>query len=449
MATNYSIDVLNPLFKQTYADEVQNAIPERELLLKSTPMVASEKMNGADYNQPVLLSRHHGMTYLGNSGQNLQLKSPIAAITQNASIRGSGMMLTGLLDTMAASRAMKGGPSFVDATSYLVEGMTDSFASIQEATHWYGGMGLATLTDISYTNTNAATDADGGFGDGTVTVFNSGTSSARVLLAREVVVPYKQWAPALWVGAENMQVDIVRSNSVVATLTIEAVDIYNRILTFSNISGYTPTANDVIYRNGSFGLESVGLQYILQKDGPLFGIDGDKFGLWKGSRFGVGATPSFKKVAAGIQIAYGRGLEGQLDLHVNSRTFSDLIPDFLTSKSTASDPKGREFHAESEIENIRHGSKAISFIVNNVECRLIANDYVKGGLMVGVAPDTLLRVGSSEITFDVPGSSEKGEYFRSKDGFAAVELRMFSDQALFCKAPARNILFTDVTVTKE
>lgn len=447
-AQTYNLDVLNPLFKQTYADAVEDAIPERELLLRSIPFVSAEKQNGANYNQPVLLTRHHGVSYLGNgaSTENMQLKAPIAAVTLNAEIRGSGMMMTGLLSTMAASRAMKGGPSFVDATSYLVEGLVDSFSAVHEQTMFYGGVGLATISDATYLNTNATTDAAGGFGSGTV-VYNSGTPGV-TLQSNMLVVAYAEWAPAVWVGAENMLVDIVRGNAVIATLTIKAVDIVNRILTFQSIAGYTPADGDVIYRNGAFNFEAKGLQYILQQQGVLFGIDNAQWGLWAGSSYDTNGSLSYTKVAEAVSIAYGKGLEGDLDLHVNSKTFAELIPDFNTAKTAAGVFPGRMFTSESEVADIVHGARAIRFVVNNISTRVIANDYVKAGLAFAIAPSTFLRVGSSEMTFDIPGRTEKGEYFREVSGFAAVELRMFSDQALFCKAPARNLILVGLEPKK-
>ena len=56
-----------------------------------------------------------------------------------------------------------------------------------------------------------------------------------------------------------------------------------------------------------------------------------------------------------------------------------------------------------------------------------------------------LRIGSSPITFDMPGLSQPGEYWRLKEDKAVVELRIFSDQALFSARPSANILLTGIT----
>lgn len=52
------------------------------------------------------------------------------------------------------------------------------------------------------------------------------------------------------------------------------------------------------------------------------------------------------------------------------------------------------------------------------------------------------RVGSSDMTFKRPGQGE--EFFRDLENSAAYELRLYSDQAIFCHAPGRNVLIKDI-----
>lgn len=423
----YQIQTLSALFKETYADQVENAIPERELLFRSTPFVSQDKAHGNEYNQPVILSRMHAVTYLGSNDDNLQITPPTTSIVKNATIRGSAMMMSGLLSITAASRATKGGNAFVDATSYLVEALTDSFSAVHEQTFWYGKAGLVNVT----------------------------TASSEISSLVFTVTP-ENFAPAIWIGAEGMRLDRYSSAGVYQeTHEVSTVDITRRKITFVAVTG-TIADGDIFYRSGANGLEAQGLESILTTSGSLFGINNSTYGLWAGSRAyldtngdgtGTSQYASFQKVADGIAIAYSRGLEGSMDLHVNPRVFTGLIPDFLTSKTGGgSVQQGRYFDSAQEVERLTHGSRAISFVVNNVECNLLANDYVKGKYMFGLSQGNWMRVGSSDATFDIPGSSEKGEYFRQLESIAGLELRMFSDQAIFTKSPAKNILFSNVKV---
>lgn len=56
------------------------------------------------------------------------------------------------------------------------------------------------------------------------------------------------------------------------------------------------------------------------------------------------------------------------------------------------------------------------------------------------------RVGSTDITFKRPGQGE--EFFRDLENAAGYELRVYSDQAVFCCAPGRSVLITDIVNTQ-
>jgi hypothetical protein len=53
-----------------------------------------------------------------------------------------------------------------------------------------------------------------------------------------------------------------------------------------------------------------------------------------------------------------------------------------------------------------------------------------------------MRVGSTDMTFKQPGQGE--DYFRHLENAAAYELRLFSDQALFCSAPGKQVLINNI-----
>lgn len=51
---------LNGLFKECYADKMQNLIPDGVKLLNMISFVPKESMPGNHYNQPVVLGQEHG-----------------------------------------------------------------------------------------------------------------------------------------------------------------------------------------------------------------------------------------------------------------------------------------------------------------------------------------------------------------------------------------------------
>lgn len=404
-----TIQSLDQFTKQLYADKVQDLVPDFELLMKGIPFVSAEKQAGGDYVQPVILSRDHGVTFHGKNDAQLKLEAPIAAIIDSASIRPSAMTMRAMLSYTSASRLTGGPRAFVNGTSYIVESLVQSFAAIMEQIHWYGGMGLGKISAVA---------------SNTVTVSNA------------------EWASGVWVGGEGMLIDIYRAGSKVATTEISQVDIINKQLVLANAAGLL--ANDVIYRKGSYGLESLGAHYILQNTGSLFGIDASQRKLWEANRYDCSAAPlSFEKVSEGIAKAYGRGLLGKMKLYVSPVTFSTMFPDFKTVKSVDTF-SSRVFNDESQLKTLEHGVNAIKFFINSVEVEVIASPYVKEGYAFGLSDEGWVRVGSRDLSLGTPGMPE-GSYWMQAQDYSALELRAFTDQALFCTKPARQILFYNIS----
>jgi len=404
-----TIQSLDQFTKQLYADKVQDLVPDFELLMKGIPFVSAEKQAGGDYVQPVILSRDHGVTFHGKNDAQLKLEAPIAAIIDSASIRPSAMTMRAMLSYTSASRLTGGPRAFVNGTSYIVESLVQSFAAIMEQIHWYGGMGLGKISAVA---------------SNTVTISNA------------------EWASGVWVGGEGMLLDIYRAGAKVATTEITQVDIINKQLVLANAAGLL--ANDVIYRKGSYGLESLGAHYILQNTGSLFGIDASQRKLWEANRYDCSAAPlSFEKVSEGIAKAYGRGLLGKMKLYVSPVTFSTMFPDFKTVKSVDTF-SSRVFNDESQLKTLEHGVNAIKFFINSVEVEVIASPYVKEGYAFGLSDEGWVRVGSRDLSLGTPGMPE-GSYWMQAQDYSALELRAFTDQALFCTKPARQILFYNIS----
>lgn len=404
-----TIQSLDQFTKQLYADKVQDLVPDFELLMKGIPFVSAEKQAGGDYVQPVILSRDHGVTFHGKNDAQLKLEAPIAAIIDSASIRPSAMTMRAMLSYTSASRLTGGPRAFVNGTSYIVESLVQSFAAIMEQIHWYGGMGL-----------------------GKISVVSSNT----------VTISAAEWASGVWVGGEGMLIDVYRAGAKVATTEITQVDITNKQLILANASSLL--ANDVIYRKGSYGLESLGAHYILNNSATLFGIDASQRKLWEANRYSCDNAPlSFEKVSEGIARAYGRGLLGKMKLYVSPVTFSTMFPDFKTVKSVDTF-SSRVFNDESQLKTLEHGVNAIKFFINSVEVEVIASPYVKEGYAFGLSDEGWVRVGSRDLSLGTPGMPE-GSYWMQAQDYSALELRAFTDQALFCTKPARQILFTDIS----
>jgi len=415
-----TIQSLDQFTKQLYAEKVADLVPDFELLMKSIPFVTAEKQAGGDYVQPVILSRDHGVTFHGKNDAQLKLEAPIAAIIDSASIRPSAMTMRAMLSYTSASRLTGGPRAFVNGTSYVVESLVQSFAAIMEQIHWYGGMGLGKVK------------ASGG------------------LVGDVIEIDAAEWAPGVWVGGEGMMLDVFNGTVKVASVEVAQVDITNKKLTLASASALSDNVAYTLFRKGSYGLESVGAHHILNNAGTLFGIDAAQRKLWEANKYAVGGALSFQKVSEGISRAYGRGLLGKMKLYVSNPTFSSMFPDFNTVKSVAdfsgssANPfASRNFPDAGSVKTLEHGVNAIKFFINSVEVEVIASPYVKEGYAFGMSDEGWTRVGSRDLSLGTPGMAE-GQYWLNASEYSALELRAFTDQALFCTKPARQILFTGI-----
>jgi hypothetical protein len=84
----------------------------------------------------------------------------------------------------------------------------------------------------------------------------------------------------------------------------------------------------------------------------------------------------------------------------------------------------------------------LKFHSQNGELEIIPSIYIKEGYAYALSMEEFMRVGSSDISFKRPGYGD--EFFRDLENSAAYELRLYTDQALFCMAPGKNVLLTGI-----
>ncbi len=88
------------------------------------------------------------------------------------------------------------------------------------------------------------------------------------------------------------------------------------------------------------------------------------------------------------------------------------------------------------------GAKSILFHSQNGDIEIEPSIYIKEGYAYLLSLEDWFRVGSQDVSFKRPG--QEGEFFRDLENSAAYELRLFTDQAVFCSAPGRQVVMTGV-----
>lgn len=312
------------------------------------------------------------------------------------------MVLRGRVSVGAVSRSnVSDAASFGRATKHVMKNLINSSYKKHEIQCWYGGVGLAEVASIS---------------------------------GNVITIEQKEFAAGIWCGAENMKLAIYDAAGVLrGNCSVVSVDIVARTITVDSAPAGV-VATDVIYEYGAKGKEFMGVHKMLTtQSGSTFGIP-HTYSLWKGTVVSAANNAlSFAIISDAVALAVAKGLEGKVTLFVNPRTWSDLI-----SEQTAL----RNFKEGSMIE-YSNGAESIKFHSQNGMIEIISSTFVKEGYAYGLQLDCFERVGSSDITFQMPGLKSE-DYAKHLENSNAIEFRTYSDAALFCDALGVNFVINNI-----
>lgn len=403
---NNTVGTLNGFFKETYAEKLGELIPDGVKLLNKIKFMSKDKQPGNLYHQPVILGLEHGVTFAGSDEDAFNLNAPVAGQVKDAQVKGSPVVLRSLLGYVAASRAALGGQkAFMDATKFLVANMLRSMAKKLEIEMLYGQMGYAAVASAAGTAVTIAT---------------------------------AEWAPGIWAGAEGMPIEIRDAAGTTSRgeFKVVSVNMDTRVITLNaDAAAAGVGAGDVIWHKGAHGNEFPGIHKILSiTSGALFNIDVGTYNLFRGNQFdAAGAALSFTKLNLAAARAVEKGLEGPLVAMVNPRAWANMLSDQAAL---------RRYDGSYSSSVGKEGSEKLVFHSQNGMIEIEPSIYVKEGYAYMLSTDDWFRVGSTDMTFKRPGQGE--EFFRDLENSAAYELRLYSDQALFCMAPAKNVLIKNI-----
>lgn len=403
-SANTFSDVLNGLFKENYADKLENLIPEGLKVYKMIDFLSKDKQPGNLYHQPVILGHEHGITFASSDDDAFNLAAPVAGQIKDAQIRGNPAVMRSVIGYTAASRAAQGGSkAFMDATKYVVANMLRSFTKKLEIELMYGQMGYGTVASAA---------------------------------GNVVTITTAEYAPGIWAGAEKMPVEFRDATGATSrgTAEVTSVDLSARTVTVDLLPAGV-IATDVIYHKGAYGNEFAGIHKILTNAGSLFNISAASFSLWAANSYSAGsASLSLAKIERAIALGVAKGLDSDVTVLVNPKTWADLL-----SEQAAL----RKYDSSYSPASMENGSRAIKFYGQNGMVSIEPTIYVKEGYAYIIDPKDFCRVGSADVTFKRPGM--EGNFFRELENSAGVELRAMTDQALFCSAPGRQIIITAIT----
>lgn len=411
---------LNGLFKEAYADDIINLIPEASLVTRSVAFQGRDKLLGDTYNQPVILRAENGFTYAAPGSGAFTINPPITMVTKNANVTGYQMLERAGLDYESVFKAANVN-SFKDAVDLSMENAMESFGKRLELSLLYG----QSATGLGTVNSSV----------------NSTTTVTKITFATG------QWSSGIWAGSEGALLDLFQNNGTTklnstGSLSVTAVDIDNKALTVTGLAAdiaaidtYLAGADGAIFRfYGAYTNEMAGLDVIMTNTGTLFGIDASAYDLWKANTYAVGGAFSFDKMQSGIAKAQARGLMEDVDVLVNPSTWVNLLTDQAAKRMYDSS------YSEGKVVN---GSKAIEFYSQNGKLTVHSHIYVKEGEAFALPFDRAVRVGSTDITFNIPGTDD-GKVFQQRADNAGFEYRIYTQQSLLVETPAKCVKYTGI-----
>lgn len=423
--SDVDLSALNGDFKQAYQDKIKDLVPNYAYVLKNTSVEKGMKQLGDKFNAPVKVQSGQGYTY-NSDGTAFALNAARALQMENALVPAFSLLRRDNISYTAISRSA-GKNSFGKAVDITLNDMTEGAGFRLECTYLHGQQGIG--------NTSGST--------------NIGTTSTTLQLTAAT------WATGIWASALNAQIQlfVVSSGALVSS---GADSVF--VVTSVNFTSYTMvvtgtttgiTALDtaasaplVIYFNGASSnssttwTEGVGLMKIAGNTGTLFSIDSSAFPLWQGNTYDAGSAPlSFGKLQKAITLPGDKGLMGEkCTVLVPLTTFSDLLTEQAAARR----------YGDVKSKKMDNGADALEFYSPSGTMEIVPHPLVKRGQAIIYPTDSITRIGSSDLTFQLPGTSTDSYLQVPLGDFAGYQVRIWADNTIFAETPSHMCYITGI-----
>lgn len=417
-----STSTLDGWFKTRYADKAAKLVPEFVILPRYFKF-NSKKKTGDTYQCTARVRRSFGWTWAGSgtSGTAFALNDAVAGQTKPANVGGTEFVARSQIPYSVIKRAQGSEQAFGDAFDEIVQDMTEGAHFAREINLLYGGTNIGDILSVG-----AVAGAGGAW-------------------TKDCVITVAGWAPGLWSQAEGMPIDVYTAGGVkrntAYTMTVTAIDPDTRTVTITSVE--TPgsveltavAATDVILPQGAYGNWFTGLHTIAQNTGTLFGINAATYSLWGGNSYGAGsAAATMAKFTKAVIPTVTRGGMDKVTFFCSTSTWADLNNDHAAL---------RRF-SESTKSGLNLGTNKITYYGPNGEIEIVPHPMVKQGYAYGLQTKRWERIGSTDVTFDLGVEGSQNRFFQQLSGNAGSEIRCYWDQALFCRAPARQVVMSGI-----
>lgn len=407
-------------FKTRYLDKMEDLVPDHSDFAEAIPFGGPRL--GKEIKFPVRVKRAQGFT-VSSGGTAYSLNDAVPGQTLDAVGTTSSYTMREEIAYDVAAAATSNEEAFGDAFDQVVADMVNTMGFHRELAIVYGA------SSIGATSTAGAASSPQTF---TLTT----ASSAIGLWLQLVGAPLDAYDPTL-TTQRNTNAQIVLTNAeldtdgqtVVITVTGNTTDL-DAIL-----------VSDVFVPRGWVGNTFSGVDKIITNTGTLFGISASTYPLWKGNVIDCsGGQLTMLRSLRGISQAVQRGgRKGRTwKLMCSYPTWNDSNNNLSALRRFASSTKG----------SIDTGTEGvITYYGPGIRIDMMASALVKNGeAFAGEWDRALKRLGASDITFMLPGSTpENAKFFREMENKAGYEIRGYWQQLVMPLRPASLVKFTGIT----
>lgn len=243
-----------------------------------------------------------------------------------------------------------------------------------------------------------------------------------------IVITKATWIPAFWasaVGAKFVAFDsLTGTTQHAANLTCTAVDIATRTVTLTSSGTIADVnANDYLFIKGQHNDGRIGLLDIAHNTGSLYGISATTYPLWASNSYDVGTSAlTVGKIMEASALAANKGASMErLICYVPPKTMQTLVAD--ESALIRRDPNAKV---------MKSGAQGIEIQSSTGTIEIVPHLLMPEGEFVIYPPEYTYIIGSCEATSQI---AKDGDILFDLESSSSKEMRMFSDNTVFCERP--------------
>jgi len=447
---------IKKIFKTVYGEQ-HNLTLNNDVVDELLPYESSMQ-TGKEFVEDFIMGDEVGATWAGTAARAFKIKEAIAGAIEQSTVQGTQFVLSSIIPWGFMTRSAGGGnKAFFDGTKLVMKNHLASHLKLRAIEKLYGQNDLG-LGVVSFAPSGTIYRGFQYSGSGTITMtrkdltsitFTNGVASGAALTGLNlpagtrgaILMAPGTFASGFFVGKKGIVIkEILNSTkAVVANGKLTGMDARLGCI----FVDYVPvvasglTSHSIVFDEWESTNPQcmVGVRKIITNSGTLFGISAAEYELWSGQVIDLQQKKfNLKAFTEGVADAVNSGgLDEPLDVLVNTLTFGQMSND---------ESALRKYDAKYVPASAQNGFEAIEWYASNGVNRIRASNKVWEGDAFGLVKAYWKCSGSQAPSFRPSGLGQ--EVIFPLNDQAGWVVRSFSDMFIICRAPAKQILWTNI-----